>query len=39
MSQQNLISLELSDADRTEVMNAIKTIETKLVPKLKSLTA
>ena len=39
MSQQNLISFALSDEDRAEVMNAIKTIETKLVPKLKSLTA
>jgi hypothetical protein len=37
MSQQNLISLDLSDSDVTEIGNAIKTIQNKLLPMLKSL--
>jgi hypothetical protein len=37
MSQQNLITLDLSDSDSEEINNAIKTIQTKLLPKLISL--
>lgn len=37
MSQQNLISLNIPDADYKEIENALNVIKTKLIPKLKTL--
>jgi hypothetical protein len=38
MSQQDNISLNITDEDMTEINNAIKTLKTKLLPHLKTIT-